>query len=76
VTDQAPVTAQGVYADASAPVIPRTRVHVTSFFDGLELAAPGVCDVSARHPEIPPARPHGQARPAGACIYGGVAAKR
>jgi SAM-dependent methyltransferase len=53
VTASAAATAQGVYATASAPVTARTRAQVTHLFDGLELIDPGVCDVSAWHPEIP-----------------------
>ena len=75
VAASAAATAQGVYATASAPVTARTRAHVTRLFDGLDLIDPSVCDVSAWHPEIPPARPRGHPR-AGGYIYGGVAVKR
>ncbi|MCW2935794.1 MAG: hypothetical protein JWM19_6756 [Actinomycetia bacterium] len=76
VTASAAVTARGVCASASAPVTARTRAQVTRMFDGLELVDPGVCDVSAWHPEIPPARPRGDPPPAGGYIHGGVAVKR
>jgi O-methyltransferase involved in polyketide biosynthesis len=76
VAPTAAATAQGVYATASAPVTARTRAHVTRMFDGLDLIDPGVCDVSAWHPEVPPARPRGDPPPAGGYIYGGVAVKR
>ena len=72
----AAATAQGVYTSASAPVIARTRAQVTRLFDGLELIAPGVTDVSAWHPDSPAGRPHGQSPTAGTYIYGGVAVKR
>jgi SAM-dependent methyltransferase len=76
VAPAAAATAQGVYASASAPVTARTRAQVTRLFDGLDLIEPGVCDVPAWHPEIPPARPRGDPRSAGGYMYGGVAVKR
>ena len=76
ITASAAATAHGVYASASAPVIARTRAQVTAFLDGLDLIDPGVTDVAAWHPEIPPARPRGHAPPASGYIYGAVAAKR
>jgi O-methyltransferase involved in polyketide biosynthesis len=76
VTSSAAATAQGVYTSASAPVTARTRDQVTRLFGGLELVGPGVCDVSAWHPEVPPARPRGDPGPAGGYIHGGVAVKR
>jgi hypothetical protein len=54
---------------------PRARAQVTWFFDGLELAEPGVTDVSEWHPKIPPARPQGQAPPR-TYTYGGIAKKQ
>jgi len=43
--------AQAVYADATAQAHPRTRDDMARFFDGLELAEPGVVNVSAWRPE-------------------------
>ena len=62
VAPTAAATAQGVYATASAPVTARTRAQVTRMFDGLDLIDPGVCNVSAWHPEVPPARPRAATR--------------
>ena len=39
--------AQDVYADASAPAVPRTFAEVESFFEGFELVPPGVVDVNS-----------------------------
>jgi hypothetical protein len=75
VTADASAKAQQVYAGASAPGVPRTRAEITRFFDGLDLVPPGVTDVSAWHPEIPPARPQRHAAEA-AYFYGGIAVKR
>jgi hypothetical protein len=44
--------AQAVYARATAQAHPRSRDAVTRFFDGLELADPGVVSVSAWRPEL------------------------
>jgi O-methyltransferase involved in polyketide biosynthesis len=70
----AAATAHDVYAGASAPVTARTHAGITRFFDGLTLVEPGVTDVSAWRPDIPPARPRGQSAPA--YIYGGIAVKQ
>jgi hypothetical protein len=60
--------AQQVYQRASAPAVPRSRQAITRFFDGLELAGPGVTDIN-----LWPAR---SARPATPlALYGGVARK-
>lgn len=37
---------QDVYKAASAPVVPRTRAQVESFFKGFELVEPGVVDIN------------------------------
>ena len=71
----ATATAQEVYAGASAPVTPRSRAKVTRLFDGMTLVEPGVTDVRAWHPEIPPARPQSQAPARGTHLYGAVALK-
>jgi S-adenosyl methyltransferase len=39
--------AQEVYADASAPAVPRTLAEVESFFDGFELVPPGVVNINS-----------------------------
>jgi S-adenosyl methyltransferase len=60
--------AQQVYQRASAPAVPRTRQAITRFFDGLELAGPGVVDINSW--------PVRAARPATPlALYGGVARK-
>lgn len=38
--------AQQVYKEASAPVIPRTRVQIAGFFDGLEMIGPGLVNIN------------------------------
>ena len=40
----------GVYQDANAPLIMRTRDQVTAFFNGLELIEPGVVFLSQWRP--------------------------
>ena len=75
VTPEASAAARGVYATASAPVIPRTLAEVTGLFDGLKLAEPGVTSVAGWHPEIPPARPQPSQPRHGTYIYAGVAVK-
>jgi hypothetical protein len=42
---------QAVYADTTWPIAFRSREHITSFFDGFELVAPGVVDVQQWRPE-------------------------
>jgi S-adenosyl methyltransferase len=61
-----------VYADtASGGVTPRPFPEISRFFDGLELAAPGVVDISAWRPAA-----HGNADNSGRTLfYGGVARK-
>jgi S-adenosyl methyltransferase len=44
--------AEAVYAGATARAHPRTRDDIARFFDGLELAEPGVVSVSAWRPEL------------------------
>lgn len=59
---------QSEYERASAALTMRSRAQVARFFDGLELADPGVTDISAwRNPEGKPA--------ARTICYGGVARK-
>jgi len=43
--------AQAVYAHATAQAHPRTHDDIARFFDGLELAEPGVVNVSTWRPE-------------------------
>jgi S-adenosyl methyltransferase len=70
VTPDAGRKAQEVYANATAQAHPRTRDAVTRFFDGLELAGPGVVSVSAWRPESLVAQPDGRT-----LLYAGVARK-
>jgi len=42
--------AREAYADASAPGVPRTRAQVLEFFGGLDMARPGLVNVSAWRP--------------------------
>ena len=61
--------AQAVYAHATAQAHPRTRADIARFFDGLDLAEPGVVSVSAWRPEQ-------FAAPSGRTLmYAGVARK-
>ena len=56
-----------VYQKASAPIVPRRYAEVLRFFDGMELADPGLVNISQW-------RPHGT--PMGRqLLYGGVACK-
>lgn len=59
--------AQDVYADASAPAMPRTLAEVQSFFDGFELVPPGVLNINSWSVPVPayPARDR-------VLLYGGV----
>ena len=61
--------AQAVYANATAQAHPRTRDGIARFFDGLELAEPGVVSVSAWRLE-PSAAPSGRT-----LMYAGAARK-
>ena len=61
--------AQAVYAHATAQAHPRTRAGIARFFDGLELAEPGVVSVSAWRLE-PSAAPSGRT-----LMYAGAARK-
>jgi O-methyltransferase involved in polyketide biosynthesis len=60
--------AQQVYQRASAPVTPRGLQEITRFFDGLELAEPGVTDIA-----LWPAAEAGEKIPLS--FYGGVGVK-
>ncbi len=46
--------ARELYEQSTAPGVVRTRAEVTRFFDGLELIPPGVVNVSAWRPSLPP----------------------
>jgi hypothetical protein len=59
--------AQDVYADASAPAMPRTLAEVESFFDGFDLVPPGVVDINSWPVPIPDYAP-----PRRVLLYGGV----
>jgi hypothetical protein len=56
-----------VYQNASAPIVPRRYDEVLRFFDGMELAAPGLVSISQWRSDRPP--------PMRQLIYGGVARK-
>jgi hypothetical protein len=45
--------AQNVYADASAPAVPRTLAQVESFFDGFDLVPPGVVNINSWPVPVP-----------------------
>jgi S-adenosyl methyltransferase len=62
--------AQAVYAGATAQAYPRARDTITRFFDGLQLAEPGVVSVSAWRRELLIAQP-----PDRTLLYAGVARK-
>jgi S-adenosyl methyltransferase len=69
-----------VYQKASAPVVPRRYEEVLRFFDGTELADPGLVSVSNWRPVVHPpgvsfSNWHSPGR-ARTLIYGGVACKR
>jgi S-adenosyl methyltransferase len=44
-----------LYADATAPAVFHSRDEIARFFEGLELVPPGISDVAAWRPGIPPA---------------------
>ena len=56
-----------VYQNSSSPIVPRSREEIEGFFDGLELLAPGVADISHW--------PEPDAGGAALHFYGGVAVK-
>ena len=66
-------TALDVYKGASAQLTPRSQEQVARFFDGLELAQPGVVDIRLWRPEVRPSMPFDESRPAS--LYGGVGIK-
>ena len=57
-----------LYAQASAPVVFRSRAEVAGFFEGLELVPPGIGDVAAWHAGLP-------AAPGRVIVVGGVGRK-
>lgn len=63
--------ARGIYANASAPAIPRPRDQILRFFDDMELLPPGLVNIDAwpmtvvQHPR----------EPSRLLMYGGVARK-
>jgi S-adenosyl methyltransferase len=67
IDEEAARAGRAVYQSASAPIVPRSRAQIEGFFDGLDLLAPGVADIS-HWPEPDPG---------GAALhfYGGVAVK-
>lgn len=58
-----------LYAEASAPFVPRTRHEVTRLFDGFGLIAPGVVDVRVWRPDLQ------QVATTATLCYGGVGIK-
>ncbi|MDQ2815509.1 MAG: SAM-dependent methyltransferase [Actinomycetota bacterium] len=61
---------QELYAQATAPAVPRSREEITRFFDSLELVRPGIVDAACwRTGPLP-------ARPGRALLLGGMARKR
>jgi SAM-dependent methyltransferase len=61
---------QELYAQATAPAVPRSREEIARFFDGLELVRPGIVDAACwRAGPLP-------ARPGRALLLGGMARKR
>lgn len=59
--------AQDVYAEASAPAVPRTLAEVESFFEGFELVPPGVVNINSWPVPVP-----GNTAGDRALLYGGV----
>jgi S-adenosyl methyltransferase len=43
-----------LYTDGTAPAVFRSRDEIARFFEGLELAPPGISDVAAWRPSVPP----------------------
>ncbi|MGH3254279.1 MAG: SAM-dependent methyltransferase [Streptosporangiaceae bacterium] len=37
---------EDLYAQATSPAVPRARVEIARFFDGMELVSPGLTDVA------------------------------
>jgi S-adenosyl methyltransferase len=64
--------AAAVYDHATSPVTLRTRAQVTAFFDGWDLAEPGLVQVPLWRPDS--RRPR-QREPDRAWVYGGIARK-
>ena len=48
---------QELYAQASAPAVPRSRAEIARFFEGLELVSPGLADVACWHAGPRPTEP-------------------
>ena len=59
-----------LYAQATAPAVPRSREEIARFFDGLELVPPGIVDAACWHAGPLPVRP------GRALVLGGVGRKR
>jgi hypothetical protein len=70
VADEDSRAVRQVYQGASAPVVPRSRAQIIRFFDGLEIASPGLVDIG-HWPQGAPAT----ATSARRLLYGGVARK-
>ncbi|MGH3249423.1 MAG: SAM-dependent methyltransferase [Trebonia sp.] len=73
VPDDVTAAMKDVYSNASAQVAPRSFENVARFFDGLELADPGLVNVTLWRPDSPPRQSSGAK--ARSLIYGGVARK-
>jgi hypothetical protein len=69
VSDDVTHAMKDVYSGASAQVAPRSFEDIARFFDDLELADPGLVNVTLWRPDLPPHAPRRS------LIYGGVARK-
>jgi hypothetical protein len=68
VPDDVTKAMKNVYSGASAQVAPRSSEDIARFFDGLELAHPGLVNVTLWRPDRPPNAQR-------SLIYGGVGLK-
>ena len=73
VSDDVTEAMKDIYSGASAQAAPRPFEDVAKFFDGLELADPGLVDVRLWRQDLSPHRP--SRPPVRSLLYGGVALK-